>query len=254
MRREWSSLRRGAPRTPGGRLVRRRVGFYRALLGLIAVMFAGEITMHFTGSTWSRWIIAAIALAATGLALGAGLTPDDLGLSRSSLRRGAGWAGVIVVVVVLVIAVGLAVPPIRELFRNEAYSSLPWAVLSALVLIPLQTVVPEELLFRGILLGALARRHRAWVAVLVQALLFGLWHIVSSTGLAAGNPGIGNTVGDGTAGVLLGVLGAVVFTTVAGALFGWLRMRTGSLLPSIAMHWAANGAGAIAAALAWQLS
>lgn len=253
MRRTGSGQRCDRPRNPGGRLVRRRVGYYRALLGLIAVMFAGEITMHLTGSTWSRWLIAAIALAATGLALGAGLTTDDLGLSRSSLRRGAGWAAVIVIVVVLLIAAGLAVPPVRELFRNEAYTSLPWAMLSASVLIPLQTVVPEEVLFRGILLGALARRYRARVAVLTQALLFGLWHIVSSTGLTAGNPGIGDAVGDGTAGALLGVLGAVVFTTVAGVLFGWLRMRTGSLLPAIALHWAANGAGAIAAALAWQL-
>lgn len=240
------------PFVTAGRLVRRRVGYYRGLLALITVMFAGEASMHFTHWTWSRWIVAAIAATAIGLALGSGLTADDLGLSRASLRCGAGWAAIIVAAVVAVIAAGLAVPPVRELFRNEAYSSLSWALLSAVVLIPLQTVLPEELLFRGILLGALARRYRARIAILLQALLFGLWHVVSSTGLAAGNEGIGDAVGRGTAGLLLGVLGAVAFTTLAGLLLGWLRLRTGSLLPSIALHWAANGAGAIAAALAWR--
>ncbi len=236
----------------GGRLVRRRVGYYRALIALVVVMFAAEFTMHFTHSTWSRWIVAAVAVAATWLALGSGLRPRDLGLAREQLRRGAGWAAVIVAVVLVAIAAGLAIPAVRELFRNEAYTSLSWAVLSAFVLIPLQTVLPEELLFRGVLLGALARRHPARVAVGAQALLFGLWHVLSSTGLAAGNQGIGDAVGRGAGGVLLGVLGAVAFTTAAGLVFGWLRLRTGSLLPSIALHWAANGAGAVAAALAWR--
>lgn len=238
----------------GRRLVARRLGFYRALIALVTAMFAAELTMHYTHGTWSRWIVAAAALAATILALGSGLTWADLGLGPATWGRGARWAAIIVVVVVAVIVAGLAIGPVRELFRNDAYSSLSWALLSAFVLIPLQTVLPEELLFRGVLLGALLRRHSDRAAIGAQALLFGLWHVVSSLGLADGNQGIGDAVGRGPVGVALGVLGAVAFTTIAGLIFGWLRVRTGSMLPAIALHWAANGAGAVAAAFAWQLT
>ncbi|UQE74013.1 CPBP family intramembrane metalloprotease [Gordonia sp. PP30] len=237
----------------GRRLVTRRVRFYHALIGLITVMFAAETVMHFTAGAASRWIVAGVALAAAGLAVGSGMTAADLGLARETLGRGLRWSAAIIAVVVVAIAAGLAIGPIRELFHNDAYRDLSWALLSAFVLIPWQTVVPEELLFRGVLLGALRRRHTERTAVIAQALLFGLWHVVSATGLSTGNRGIGDVVGAGPAGVVLGILGAVAFTTIAGLLFGWLRVRTGSLLPSIALHWAANGAGAVAAALAWKI-
>jgi len=216
-------------------------------------MFLGEMTMHFTHGTWSRWIVTVIAAAATALAFMAGMRLRDLGLSRDTLAVGTRWAAVIIVVMVVVIGIGLLIPSVRDLFRNDSYKQLHWALLSAFVLIPLQTVIPEELLFRGIITGTLLKRHSARVAIGVQALLFGLWHVVSSTGLASGNQGIGSVVGGGTAGMLLGILGAVAFTGAAGVVLAWLRWRTGSLLPSLALHWVANGAGAIAAAIAWQI-
>lgn len=237
-----------------GATVRRRVRYYHALIALIAVMFAAEMAMHFTHQTWSRWIVAGTAILATFLALGSGLTLTDLGLSRTTTRTGLRWSAVIMAAVVAVIGIGLALPATRELFLNPGYADLHRALLGAFVLIPLQTVLAEELLFRGVMLGAMLRRHSPWFAIIAQALLFGLWHVVSSTGLADGNRGIGDLVGDGIVGTLLGIAGAVVFTGVSGVVFGWLRVRTGSLLPCIALHWAANGAGAVAAALAWQLT
>ncbi|MCF8571427.1 CPBP family intramembrane metalloprotease [Gordonia sp. HY002] len=241
------------PRT-GSQLVRQRVRYYYLLIALIVAVFAAETMMHFTHDTWSRWIVTITALVAAALAVGSGLRAADLGLSPGTWARGARWAAVIVVVVVAAIGLALAVPPLRDLFHNDAYRDLRWALFSAFVLIPLQTVIPEELLFRGIVTGALLRRHSVAVAISVQAVLFGLWHIVSSIGLAEGNAGIGSVVGSGAAGQALSVIGAVAFTAASGAVFGWLRVRTGSLLPCIALHWAANGAGAIAAAFAWHLS
>lgn len=191
----------------GASLIRRRVRYYHALIALIAVMFAAELTMHFTHQGWSRWLLTAIALVATALAMGSGLTPADLGLTRDTFGRGLRVSVVIVPVVIAAIAIGLMIAPVRKLFHNEVYRDLNTALLSAFALIPLQTVISEELLFRG-----------------------------------------------GVAGAVLEVLGAVAFTTVAGPVFGWLRVRTGSLLPAIALHWAANGAVAVAAAAAWQLT
>lgn len=240
--------------TEGARLVQSRVRNYYTLVALIAVMFAAEATMHFTHFTWSRWLVTITAGIALVLAFGAGLRPSDLGLDPSTYARGGRWAVIIIVVVIAGIAVAIAIPPLRELFQNDAYSDLRWALFSAFVLIPLQTVIPEEVLFRGVVLGALLRRHSTRVSIAIQAVLFGLWHIVSSLGLTAGNEGFSDAVGTGALGVSMGIVGAVAFTTAAGAVFGWLRVKTGSLLPCLALHWAANGAGAIAAALAWQLA
>lgn len=237
----------------GPPLVRRRVRYYLSLLGLVVVMFGAELAVHFTHGASTRWLMAAVALVAAMLALGSGLTLDDLGLSRATRARGLRYSSWVVAGTVAVIAIGLAVPPVREFFHNDAYRELGPALVSALVLIPVLTVIPEELLFRGVLLGALLRWHSEAAAIGVQALLFGLWHVVTSLGLSEGNRGIAGAVGNGPAGVALGILGAVVFTGAAGVVFGWLRVRTGSLLPGIALHWAANGAGAIASALSWQI-
>ena len=245
---------RSGPSFDGARLVQSRVRNYYTLIALIAVMFAAESTMHFTHFTWSRWIVTITAAVATVLAFGTGLKPADFGLGPRTYARGMRWAATIIVVVVAAIALSLAIPPLRELFHNDAYRALGWALFSAFVLIPLQTVIPEEMLFRGIILGALLRRHRTWVAIAIQAVLFGLWHVVSSLGLTASNEGFSDAVGSGAVGTVLGILGAVLFTGISGVVFGWLRVKTGSLLPCLALHWAANGAGAGAAAFAWQLS
>ena len=75
-------------------------------------------------------------------------------------------------------------------------------------------------------------------ALLVGAALFGLWHLTPTlTGaLDAGDPALGVTVG------------TVAATTVAGIGFGWLRVRSGSLLAPILAHIATNS---VAFALAW---
>jgi membrane protease YdiL (CAAX protease family) len=123
-----------------------------------------------------------------------------------------------------------------------------------MVIIPLQTVIPEELAFRGVLHGAL---NRAWGFRGVAAagsLLFGLWHVVTSLGLTSGNAGFTQLFGGGVAGQLIGVLLAVAATGAAGFIFTWLRKRSGSLLAPIALHWSLNGLGALAAALVWHLA
>jgi membrane protease YdiL (CAAX protease family) len=71
----------------------------------------------------------------------------------------------------------------------------------------------EELLFRGLLLPGLERRHGAGPAVLVSALLFGLVHLDWSGSL---------------------------YAFVAGLLLGALRLRVGSLWPCVTLHAAVN--------------
>jgi len=140
------------------------------------------------------------------------------------------------------------------MFMNDHYATVSGALIASMVIIPLQTVIPEELAFRGVLHGAL---NRAWGVRGVAAagsLLFGLWHVATSLGLTKGNVGFTRLFGGGFVGELAGVLIAVAATAAAGFIFTWLRRRSGSLLAPIALHWSLNGMGALAAALVWHLA
>ena len=71
------------------------------------------------------------------------------------------------------------------------------------------TPIAEELFFRGYVLDAINRKHGDWTAIIWSAILFALVHVDPFT------------------------MGQVF---MGGIIYGWIRMRTGSLLPSIACH------------------
>lgn len=221
---------------------------------VVAVLAATNLIAHFT-TPWAS--IATVPAAAVGLLIlvrRRGLCWAELGLGRKHWRSGAGYALAAVAVVLSVIAVGLLLPWTRPMFMNNNYATISGALVASMVVIPLQTVIPEELAFRGVLHAAL---NRAWGFRGVAAagsLLFGLWHIATSLGLTSSNVGLTRLFGDSVLGTVIGVVLAVVATGIAGFVFTWLRKRSGSLLAPIALHWSLNGMGALAAALVWQLS
>jgi uncharacterized protein len=122
-----------------------------------------------------------------------------------------------------------------------------WAVL---VVIPLGTVLPEELAFRGLLLVLLERRHGVVAATVASSGLFGLWHVLASLGGGATNAAIAGVVGGDTIGTVVRVVATVGFTSAAGAVLCWLRLRSGSLIAPMLAHWTVNGLGVIVALIA----
>ncbi|WP_019200402.1 CPBP family intramembrane glutamic endopeptidase [Tsukamurella sp. 1534] len=220
---------------------------------VVAVLVATNLVAHFTGS-WAALVAVPIsAVLLIGIARHRGLDWHELGLGREHWRSGAKYAAAAVLLVVTVIAIGALLPATRGLFLNDRYATFSTAVIASMVIIPLQTVIPEELAFRGALHGTLSRALRfRWVMV-TGSLLFGFWHIASSLGLTSGNAGLTKILGAGPLAQIAGIAGAVVATAFAGWVFTWLRARSGSLIAPIALHWCLNGAGALAAAFAWQL-
>lgn len=76
--------------------------------------------------------------------------------------------------------------------------------------------LPEELVLRGAVQGELRRRRWSNLAqVVLPAVLFALLHLPRH-----GLPGLA--------------------TVAPGLLFGWLRLRTGSIWPAVALHAAGN--------------
>ena len=186
------------------------------------------------------------------LARWAGLSWQELGLGRGTWRRGLTWAAAEIGAVALVFAAGAALPATRSAFRDARYHD-GWgqALLTAFVLIPVGTVLLEEVAFRGVLWGLLRRVRGTRTATVVSSVLFGLWHVLPSLGLAANNEALGSAVGKSTSGQAVSVLGTVLFTSLAGVLFCELRRRSGSLLAPAGLHWATNALGVLAAAAVW---
>lgn len=182
----------------------------------------------------------------------AGLSWQELGLGKGTWRPGLIWALGAIGTVAVVFAAGAALPQTRDAFRDSRYH-LGWgsALLTAFVLIPLGTVLFEEVAFRGVLWGLLRRGRGTVTATAVSSALFGLWHVLPSLHLAADNQAIGNTIGQGTSGEVISVLGTVLFTGLAGVVFCELRRRSGSLLASAGLHWATNAIGVLTAAAIW---
>jgi membrane protease YdiL (CAAX protease family) len=196
---------------------------------------------------WHNRRYVRVNLCATGTALAAatasGLTPADLGLGRGRWLPGrpgyllaatvaAGW---------LLIAV---VPAARPLLGDKRITSLDGraAAYQALIRIPVGTALWEEIAFRGVLQAALRRVMPKTAAIAVTSCVFGVWHIRPTLQALRAN-GLAGTRGRTVAGVTAAVAG----TTAGGALFSWLRERSGSLTGPILLHVATNSGGLVAA-------
>jgi uncharacterized protein len=184
------------------------------------------------------------------IARAGGLTAADLGLVRSTWRPGLRWGAAAATLVGAVYALAFLVTPVRQALPDSGGGLGRAALTAVLVVIPLGTVLPEELAFRGLLLALLGRRHGVLAATLLSSGLFGLWHVLASLGGGAANAMIADMVGADPAGTVVRVAVTVGFTAIAGVVLCWLRLRSGSLLAPVLAHWTVNGLGVIVTLLA----
>jgi len=161
------------------------------------------------------------------------LTWQELGLGRAEMREGLRVGLVAALSIAAAISVLVAVPGSRGYFDSShiVLGSTAHRLLEPTVIIPLGTVFFEETIFRGVLLAALLRWGSRRSAVAISSVAFGLWHVIPAMDSASRDSAIGATGA---------VIGTIAVTTVAGALFAWLRLRSGSLLAPILAHTATN--------------
>ncbi|QDU64351.1 CAAX amino terminal protease self- immunity [Planctomycetes bacterium Pan216] len=93
----------------------------------------------------------------------------------------------------------------------------PWLVIGALVLVP---AIAEEFFFRGYFYRTLEPRLSAARTILVTAVLFGLFHVVSAQGI---------------------LVERLFPSLLMGLALGWVRYRTGSIFPPMLLHACHNG-------------
>jgi membrane protease YdiL (CAAX protease family) len=187
---------------------------------------------------WHGVLGAGMAAGAVLLAVLAGLRTADLGLARATAGRGLRYgAAAFVAVSVVVLALGMF-----GVLQDDSVDVSAWQMLlRTLVVIPLGTVLVEELTFRGALHGLLRESVSPRWTYALGAVLFGLWHVFPAWRSGA-------TSGAVELGRIPGVAGTFAATTVAGLVFIWLRVRSDSLVAPFLAHTATNS---VTFAVAW---
>lgn len=212
----------------------------------LAVLIAGLTVANVARSAlvpgaWHLAFNLGIGLFAVSVAVAAGLGTADLGLHRSTLGAGLRLGGAaFALVTVVVLLLGLA----GGLSGDRGGVSTGSMLVRVLVVIPLGTVLVEELAFRGTLHALLDRvggPRWTWVA---GALLFGLWHVFPAWRGGSVDTDLAEV------GRVATTAATLAATTVAGVIFVWLRVRSDSLVAPVLAHLATNS---VTFALAWLL-
>lgn len=177
-----------------------------------------------------------------------GATLDDLGLGRNHVRAGLRYGGAAALVVMVVLVLAALIPGTRSFLADQrADIDADRLAYEVGVMIVLLTAVPEELAFRGVVLGSAQSLWGSWRATLVSSALFGLWHIEPTLETMSGNTAVGGA-STSLGGQVLVVLGAIAVTFMSGLAFCWLRLRSRSLVAPLIAHVATNG---LALVVAW---
>jgi membrane protease YdiL (CAAX protease family) len=199
----------------------------------LALLVGGLATAIIARSTvipsdWHFVFNLAIGAFSIALAWTAGLRSGELGLAPRRLGAGFRYGGAAFLAITAAVA---SAAPLGLLDDDRTTIALGEMLLRVLVVIPLGTVVVEEVAFRGSLYGLLSSTTTTRRSMAIGAVLFGAWHVP---------PIVGDAVWI--------VLGTLLATTAAGVGFIWLRRRSDSLLAPVLAHLATNS---VTFALSW---
>jgi membrane protease YdiL (CAAX protease family) len=226
---------------PGLTIERRTITVLIVTVALLALGLILRSTV--VGGDGDFWInVVSIGVLAL-LSRTAAMSAEELGTGPRYLGSGLRWGGAAFAIISALLVLAALVPESSGFFDDDrADISAGQLWLKTLVVIPIGTVVLEELAFRGVLLGLLHRLTSTAKAVAFAAVLFGLWHVPTAWNTASGQSHPAR---------IAAVAGTVVATTVAGLVFCFLRIRSRSLLAPMLAHIATNS---VTFALAWSLS
>lgn len=216
-------------------------------LAAYALVFQTVVYLMLPPSSRVRWV--PLYTAATGTAMVvlaiALFGPARLGLGPPRLPEAVLPAAAGVVASLLFAGALLAHPGWRRTLIDPRVAGMSGqeTFFQIAVRIPLLTALVEEAVFRGVLHAALTALYPAETAFWAGAVLFGLWHV---------GPGLdrASSSGQTAARSALATLLTVAATTGGGAVLLWLRLETGSIWASVAVHASVNMAMATASRIA----
>jgi CAAX protease family protein len=159
-----------------------------------------------------------------------GMTWTELGVARARSARSAlvGSAVGLALAILALLALHLAAQVTYRPARGEMVAVL---LLHALVGLPVLTAIPEELAFRGLLLGVALRQLSPRKAIVLVSAVFVAWHIV----IQAQTLALTSLGGPLMLTLAWGAALAALFA--GGVVFALIRLRTQNLAGAVTAHW-----------------
>ena len=227
----------------------------RARLGAAAVAATLDVLAHRLDRPAARTAVRyGTAVAVLGIARTAGVSWAELGLGRRELSSGARIGAVAGACAAAAVLAAAAVPATRGFLLDDRAAAAGRGGLAAgLARITFAAVPPEELTYRSALLGLWLGNGSRARAVAWSSALFGLSHILP-TRSTMGRTALGQHLERRPLRQAAFVAGNVAVTGAAGAVFGWLRLRSGSVLAPLLAHAALNDSALGAGRAAHRLS
>jgi len=206
----------------------------------VLVAYANIVANAVLADAWHIPFNLGVLAVAVAIARGHQTSWTDMGMRLDRIRRGLGFGLLVMAGIAAGIAVAVAIPATREVFRDDRIveRSTAYLLFDAFARIPLATAFYEEALFRGVIFGMLSRRLAPLWAALISSGLFGFWHILPTLETVESNP-VGG-IFSGFLGLTIASLGAVLGTALAGMGFMWLRWRANSIVAPVLTHIATN--------------
>jgi len=210
-----------------------------AVVPLAAYAIAFQTILYLSLPSRLRTLVAPLVTGVIGAALtlaaGALFGFETIGLAPVGNGAAIAWGLATVLVVSTIGTVMMSRPQLRAQLADPRLAELPpvKAFTQIFVRIPVFTALIEEAFFRGVLHAALMAIFPVEAAIWLGAGLFGMWHV---------GPGIDQAqAGNKTkpAGAIHTLI-TVFATTLAGAFLVWLRIETGSIWASVAVHASIN--------------
>lgn len=216
------------------------------LVGMLALLVVVNLLTVVVLDGWASALLQAVAAGgAVAIALASGYSADDLALSSRTLGAGARLGAITAAIIAGGVALIAIVPFSRAFLDDDRFADMAGSEILYQVgfRIPVITALTEELLFRAVLLAILLQLMSIRWAVVISAGVFGLWHVLTTIGDLDGNEATESLNAIARVGSVAVV---VVVTAVAGLLFGWLRVRSGSVVAPWFAHIAFNAATFVA--------
>lgn len=190
---------------------------YAAIAAAGASLLPGGVDAESIMAGTETAVLLTYLLTAAAIVLWFRLRHKPLG-EAAGLRRCSGWAAAFcafcAVGFFVVVQLALALlPAVWMTDYNDHMELLLSDGLIPALSITVAAPLAEELMFRGVIQTRLERAMPVWAAVVLQAVLFGVVH---------------------------GTPIQMAYAFLLGVAFGFLRSRTGSILPGVAAHAAFN--------------
>ncbi|MFO0920167.1 MAG: CPBP family intramembrane glutamic endopeptidase [Candidatus Saccharimonadales bacterium] len=176
----------------------------------------------------------------------ANLNLSEIGLSSNNIKSGLKYG--LLALSIITVSFTAAFLLHSQLFKDPRYNNSFYDTFYTVsILLPLKTVLFEELVFRGVGLTLLLKINASkLLAVSVSSIAFGIWHISSSVGVN------GYYITDNfSVTKSLFIIASVLATAIAGFVLCGLRLRSKSLLAPIITHWSVNAIALLLAATSW---